>query len=205
ERIKLRDLDRDLEVLQKLYPGSSEVSKWRSAVNDSREALQRNPGATELADAQLDVNAWQTAVAAFTRERASELGAALANEGLPGFDDWVREAKAELDETFTEPVPPARALDDLRQALTLDLTALHERYRRLLRERDLAEPGLRDIKPRDLPKFQAAHEARLEQLGVVREDARQLDESVKQLELWRELAADVFRSMSEYAAFPEMQ
>ena len=205
ERLKLRNLDRDLEVLQKLYPGSSEVSKWRSEIAASREKLNRNPGVADLEDARLDVSAWQTAVSNFTRERASELGAALASEGLPGFDDWVREAKAELDETFTEPVPPARALDDLRQALTLDLTALHERYRRLLRERDLAEPGLRDIKPRDLPKFQAAHEARLEQLGVVREDARQLDESVKQLELWRELAADVFRSMSEYGSFAEMQ
>ncbi len=204
ERIKLRDLDRDLEVLQKLYPGSSEVSKWRTSVTATRDQLQRNPGEAELADARLDVTAWQSAVAAFTRERASELGAALANEGLPGFDEWLLEVKAELDETFSEPVPPARAMDDLRQALTLDLTALHERYRRLMRERDLAEPTLRDVKPRDLPKVLAAHEARLEQLGKVREDARELDNSVKSLELWRELAADIFRSMSEFGSFDEL-
>ena len=204
ERIKLRDLDRDLELLQKLYPGSSEVSKWRSAVNTTRDALQKSPAAQTLSDAQLDVSAWQTAVAGFTRERAAELGAALANEGLPGFDDWLLGVKAELDETFSEPVPPAKALDDLRGALSLDLTAMHERYRRVLRERDLAEPALRDIRPRDLPRFQAAHEARLKQLDQVREDARELDVSVKALEQWRELAADIFRSMAEYGSFQEM-
>src|SRR5690554_2672523 len=204
ERIKLRDLDRDVEVLQKLYPSSGEVSKWRSSVTANRDQLQRNPGESELADARLDVTAWQSAVAGFTRERASELGAALANEGLPGFDDWLLEVKAELDETFSEPVPPARALDDLRQAMTLDLTAMQERYRRVMRERDLAEPALRDVKPRDLPKVQAAHESRLEQLAQVREDARELDSSVKSLELWRELTADIFRSMSEFGSFQEL-
>ena len=204
ERLKLRELDRDLEVLQKQYPGSSEVSKWRSAVNASREQLHRNPNDSDLEDARLDVAAWQNAVHSFTQERSAELGAALANEGLPGFNDWVQEVKAELEETFVEPVPPARALDDLRQALMLDLTALHERYRRLQRERDLAEPGLRDIRPRELPRAVAAHEKRLEELSQVREDARELDVAVKALEQWRELAADIFRSMSEYGSFSEL-
>ncbi len=205
ERLKLRELDRELATLAGMYPNSGEVSRWRTDVQASRESLNRSPDQPRLEDARMDVAAWQAAVSKFIRDRAAELAAVLAAEGLPGFEDWTREMRAELDESFIEPITPARALDDLRNALGLDLTALHERHRRLLRERDLAEPTLKQVRARDLVRINEQHEAREVEFGKVRDDAAELDTMVRALETWRPLAADLFRATNDHGSFPEMK
>ncbi len=205
ERLKLRDLDRELATLAGMYPNSGEVSRWRTDVQASRESLNRAPDQARLEDARMDVAAWQAAVSAFTRDRAAELAAVLSAEGLPGFEDWTREMRAELDESFIEPITPARALDDLRNALGLDLTALHERHRRLLRERDLAEPTLKQVRARDLVRINEQHEARQVEFGKVRDDAAELDRMVRALETWRPLAADLFRATNDHGSYEEMK
>ncbi|MEX2534939.1 MAG: DNA translocase FtsK [Trueperaceae bacterium] len=184
ERGKLVELDKDLRALSSLYPGSAELDKWRKALQGSRSRLTDSDAGT-LEDVRLDVKAWQDAVADFARDRAAELSATLQAEGVTGFEEWARGVKSQVDDQLSGASVTAEALDDLRKALALDLTALTERHRRLSRERDLTVGALRDARPRDLERIGKEHAKRLGAFAQVEEDARKLAAEAELLEEWR--------------------
>jgi len=185
-RRALRELQGDLGALGRLYPGSAELDGWRARV---KRSLKNLADADEeiLADTQADVQAWGEALGSFSRSRAGELLTQLHAEGLPEFEAWREETAAALDEPVAGEVRAARPLDDLRKALMLDLTALGERYRRLLRERDLAAAGLREVTPRTLVRAFEQHGARLARFQEVAEAQAALTHDVGLLAPWRAL------------------
>ncbi|MEX2541057.1 MAG: hypothetical protein WD314_04585, partial [Trueperaceae bacterium] len=186
ERTRLGELDRDLRALSSLYPGSGELDRWRKAVQASRSRLGDAHVGT-LEDVRLDVRAWQEAVSDFARDRAAELSATLQAEGVVGFEEWARGVKAQLDDPLSGSSLAARALDDVRKAMALDLTALMERHRRLTRERDLTVGSLREARPRDLDRIGKEHAKRVAAFGKVEGDAGSLGDEVDTLEGWRGL------------------
>jgi S-DNA-T family DNA segregation ATPase FtsK/SpoIIIE len=186
ERRRLQELDKDLRALSTLYPGSSELDKWRRAVKASRASLAEADAGT-LEDVRLDVKAWQEAVADFARDRAAELAITLEAEGVAGFEEWARGVKSQLDDPLAGSSQAVRALDDLRKTMALDLTALAERHRRLARERDLTVGSLRDARPRDLERIGNEHGKRLGAFGKVESDAAMLSGEADLLEAWRAL------------------
>ena len=54
----LSNLDKDLQALESLYPGSAEVGKWRKSVAVSLKQLKK-PTPADLADIEHDLHAWQ--------------------------------------------------------------------------------------------------------------------------------------------------
>lgn len=202
-RNALKSLDYDLQALSTLYPGSAELERWRSAINNTLRKLTRADQAL-LADAQADITAWQEAVSGFTRDRAGELIGHLRAEGLADMDGWLRAMKAQLAEPISEPVRPARPLDDLRQLLALELTALLERYSRLTRERDLAEAALQMVKPRALIKLFEQHQQRQQEYQQILAARRQLEQESDLLSSWRELVARLLTLSRELPASSEL-
>ena len=189
-RSALKEIDRDLAALRSLYPGSTELDKWRQAVGRTLSTLRR-PDPAKLADAEADVRAWRDAVYAFTQDRAGELRQLLRAEGLEDFDTWARGSEAQLDEPVGGEIRSAVKLDAIRNTLLLDLTALAERYRRLTRERDLAEHALSDTTPHLLIKAYQAHHLRSAQYKSVTAAARDLTRDAHSLEDWRSLLDDL--------------
>jgi S-DNA-T family DNA segregation ATPase FtsK/SpoIIIE len=185
----LRELDRDLEALSQLYPGSAEISKWRKAIASSQKAL-KTPTSELLEDTRHDLKAWQTAVTGFSKDRATELSVHLTTEGVSDFDSWTRTIKAQLDDSLPEGTAVGRALDALRKALVLDLTALTERHRKLMRERDLDQTSLKGAKPQTLLKIHDKHHKRLNTFQHIADDAAHLEELAGVLESWRTLSSD---------------
>ena len=202
-RNALKSLDYDLQALSALYPGSAELERWRSAIGNTLHKLARADQAL-LADAQADIAAWQEAVSGFTRDRAGELIGHLRAEGLTDMDGWLRAMKAQLAEPISGLVRPARPLDDLRQLLALELTALVERYSRLTRERDLAEAALRTVKPRALSKLFEQHQQRQQEYQQILAARQQLEQESDLLSSWRELVARLLILSRELPTSPEL-
>ncbi len=198
-RRDLNDLDKDLQALEGLYPGSAEVGKWRKSVAVSLKQLKK-PTSAKLADIDHDLHAWQGAVADFARDRAKELSVYLRGEGVPDFSALVKRIKASFDDPVTESGPPAKALDGVRKTLALDLTALAERHRRALRERDLADAALKDMRPRDLVKASDEHNKRVELYRHFAADAAALETYADTLEPWRSLVGKHARLRAEFSA-----
>ncbi len=195
----LSNLDKDLQALESLYPGSAEVGKWRKSVAVSLKQLKK-PTPADLADISQDLHAWQGAVGDFTKDRAKELSVYLRGEGVPDFGALTKRVKASFDDPVTEPGSLGKALDSVRKALALDLTALAERHRRSLRERDLAEAALKDMRPRDLVKASEDHNKRTEQYRHVAADAAALETYADTLEPWRDLVGKHARLRAEFSA-----
>ena len=203
-RKALRELDADLRALAGLYPGSAEVDKWRKVVAASLSSLgQLEPEA--LKDVQRDVKAWQAAVAEFSRDRAKELSLQLKTEGLKDIVSWAKGFKAQLADAIQESAPFAHELDAIRKALALDATGLFERHRHLLRERDLAEAGLKAPSPQALVRVSDEHQARLAQYPEISEGAAALEEDAALLESWRVLASKYERLLGEFPASDELR
>ncbi len=203
-RAALKDLKLDLSALSTLYPGSAELDKWRKAIKKSELLLSR-ADKDILADVQADTAAWQNAVAGFAKDRAGELSVSFKAEGIDDFANWHNGLKAQLADPIDEAVRIARPLDDIRKALALDLTALLERYRRLTRERDLAETALREMKPRALAQAFEQHHARLKNYGQVLEARTAFEQEVDLLELWRDLSAKLLRLSGEFPDGEELK
>ncbi len=191
----LAELDKDLLALSELYPSSAELDRWRAEVRSAHREM-RAPTPQALRDARADLKAWQSAVADFARDRAADLGAHLDAEGAlppePGlgtFEAWCAALKQALDDPVTAPGQAAQALDRLRKALALDLTALMERNRKLTRERDLDRRSLKGMAPRRLVEASAAHARRVEALRELEREADRLGLDAEALEPWRELVA----------------
>ena len=214
-RRELRELDRDLAALASLYPGSGELERWRESVRDTVSSL-READAAKLDGARADVAAWRGAVGDFARDRARELGHQLRAEGArpplgdeaddprrgEGLEGWGRHLKAVLDEALAGParggMRAVAAGEAVRKALALDLTGLLDRHRRLMRERDLAEAGLADARPRDLAVVAEAHAERRTQLRAVEDDAALLAADAAALDDWRELLETLARLLDAY-------
>ena len=161
----LRDLDQDLIALGSLYPGSAELDRWRKAVQRTLGRLG-NAGSEQLKEAQADLDAWESAVRHFARDRVGEMVHQFRAEGVSDFETWARRLKAQLEDPFAGPLRLARPLDSLRKALALDLTALTERHRRLTRECDSARAALTEMSPRALARAFADHSKRLSSSSV---------------------------------------
>ncbi len=196
-RRTLKELDRDLEALRVLYPGSVELDRWRKAVAKSVASLRQADEAA-LTNARADAQAWRDAVDAFTQERAGELRLNLKSEGLEEFDLWLRALEKQLADPVARDIQAARALDQVRRTLAFDLTALKERYKRLTRERDLAEAELKEISPRALIRAFEAHHLRLGQYKSVQRSAVKLDRDADLLEQWRGLVHDLAALQDAY-------
>jgi DNA segregation ATPase FtsK/SpoIIIE, S-DNA-T family len=224
-RHALVELDRDLGALERLYKASSELERWRRSVRETLKRLQRATTAS-LQEASADVHAWQAAVRDFAKDRAGELRLRLGDEGarppLPGggdgpgadppvghgavdFETWSRAVKALLDDPIQgdaaslRAAAAPRALDRVRSALALDLTALGDRHRRLTRDRDLDERALERMTPRELAKASDAHGERSSAYRGIERDAVDLSEAAVALDAWRHLGDALLRA---YAAHP---
>jgi S-DNA-T family DNA segregation ATPase FtsK/SpoIIIE len=193
----LKEIDRDLEALSTLYPGSVELDRWRKAVAGSRARLKHADEDT-LHDVEADTKAWKQAVADFTKDRANELRLLLKSEGIDEFDGWIKGLKAQLDDPINDAVRIAKPLDDIRKTLALDLTALIERYRRLTRERDLAESTLKGINARALTRAFERHHVRLVQYKEVRVTGESIEAEADRLEPWRDLSKRLTRLAGEF-------
>ncbi len=221
-RRELRELDRDLAALASLYPGSGELDRWRASVQQTVVSL-RDADAAALDGARTDVAAWRGAVGDFARDRARELGHQLRAEGVrppqahdegderrgEGFEDWARHERAVLDEALAGPgrgaLRSVAAAEVVRKALALDLTGLVDRHRRLMRERDLAEAGLADARPRDLAPVAQAHAERVAGLRAVEDDAALLAADAGTLDAWRELLETLARLTDAYPDDDELE
>ncbi len=204
ERNRLVQLDRDLEALSALYPGSTELAQWRKLVNESRDRLQKaTPEALE--DVRFDGEAWEEAITAFARDRAREYEATLKAEGIVGFEEWLRGIKAQLDDAVAGAGPVAKALDSVRNGMALDLTALGERNRRLTRERDLAVQELASVRPRELKGVGKAHAERERAFLKIDEDAQLLGDEANLLEGWRDVAVAVENLRAELPDASELK
>jgi hypothetical protein len=193
----LADLDRDLQALSELFPGSAELGRWRSEVQAAHREM-RAPTPLRLRHVSADLKAWQSAVNDFARDRASDLAAhldaeaALAPEPSFGtFDAWCVALRKAID----DPVPPsgkaAQALDRLRKGLALDLTALMERNRKLMRERDLDRRSLKGMAPRRLVEVSHGHAKRVDALRELEGEADRLALDAEALEPWRALMVEL--------------
>jgi S-DNA-T family DNA segregation ATPase FtsK/SpoIIIE len=221
-RRELQELDRDLAALAGLYPASGELARWRASVQEAVAAL-RGADASKLDVARADVAAWRSAVGDFARDRGAELAHQLRAEGArpPGTDGgdlegWGRHVKALLDEPLTLVDGGGRARrgdrtprsvvagDGVRKGMALDLAALLDRHRRLARERDLAEAGLADARPRDLALALEAHGDRMQALKTIEADALDLQADVDRLDAWRDALDGLVRLRLDHPDDPEV-
>jgi S-DNA-T family DNA segregation ATPase FtsK/SpoIIIE len=195
----LVELDRDLQALVTLYPGSAELGKWRRALKISQESL-RSPDRGRFEDAQANLSAWQSAVVDFARDRAIDLQAHFQAEGVANFFEWSQGLKVQLEDPIGETGRLGRQLDEVRNTLALDLTALVTRHQRLLHERDVTAAGLPELRPRELAKASSRHAERLLEHQQVSADAAGLEADAELLESWRGLSERYLRLRGE---FPE--
>jgi S-DNA-T family DNA segregation ATPase FtsK/SpoIIIE len=209
-RRALTELDRDLQALSSLYPGSAELERWRQDVQHSRRLLA-DPDQAALKEARADVRAWVGAVSGFTKDRATELGYQLDAEGArppdpqaPTFEAWATGLKRGLDDPLTEQGAAAAALERVRKALALDLVALMERQRRLARDRDQEQRQLRRMTPRQLAAAYQAHRQRVQELQQIEADADQLLVHAGELTRWRPLMAQLARGLADYPEYEEL-
>ncbi len=196
-RRDLKALIQDLTTLDALYPGSAELKRWRAEVKKAQQRLNK-ADETKLEEVGLDARAWQDALGSFVQDRAADIRAQLREEGLYDFDARLRGVKVQLDEPVEGTLRSARALDTVRKALALDLTAVSERYNRLTRERDLAEARLQEVRAGDIASVLDAHGARLASYKEVALSQDALEEDADRLERWRDLITDALRVASDH-------
>jgi DNA segregation ATPase FtsK/SpoIIIE, S-DNA-T family len=169
-RRALTELDRDLQALSALYPGSGELERWREEVRASQKRLA-SPTIEAIREARADLRAWQGAVAGFAKDRAAELVAQLeAETALPPdpdadtFETWGVAMKRLLGDAIVQRGRAAEAADRVRKALALDVGGIPIQLPRF----DLLDPP---APARDDPGV--ARELR-ERVAQDRRDAREL-------------------------------
>ena len=132
---------------------------------------------------------------------SGQTGIAMPARRLP-LEDWARGLRGWLDDPFAargaaersestavvggSAQASAAALDDLRNGLMLELTALGDRHRRLTRERDASEQALPRMTPRQLARASAAHVEREKAYREVESAATTLAADVQVLDPWRD-------------------
>ncbi len=207
----LGELDKDLQALSSLYPGSGELQRWREEVKASSQRL-RQPTTTGLKEAKADLKAWSGAVGDFARDRAGDMVVHLDSEAAlspepeaGGFEVWCQALRQGLDDPIEAGNRASLALDRVRKALALDLTALVERHRRLTRERDIDKRALKGMTPRQLVQASKAHEQRLVELARLEADADSLSVDADALEPWRALSEKLAVGLEEFPDGEELQ
>ena len=203
-RRDLQDLDRDLEALGSLYPGSAEIEKWRDAVDASGDRLASADRDT-LADVEADADAWRAAVLDFARDRADELAVQLRGEGIDDLEERLKSLGGQLGDPVREPCDGAWGLDKVREALHLDRTAIADRHRRLARSRDVALAELEAMGPRELARVAEEHHRRSARYDEVEAVAERLEVDSDRLEAWRELIGKLARLRTEFPEDAELE
>ncbi len=198
-RNDLNDLDKDLQALVQLYPGSAEVSKWRKEVLVTIKGLAKADD-SYLEDVLLHTKAWRKAVVDFSKSRASDMATHLKTEGLENLENDVKSLQSQLSDPVVGSMASMQALEETRKALSLDVTGVFERYRQLLREKESAEATLKGIMPRDLLDVSADHQRRIKAYETIQEHMSILDLEVALLEPWRELLEKLTRLDNEFTS-----
>ncbi|MEM7738350.1 MAG: DNA translocase FtsK [Deinococcota bacterium] len=208
----LKALDLDLAALREVYTDSKELDSWRTNVKNTARKLDKSLLDDEvLLYTQEDITAWQDAVRGFSEDRANGLLPYVQSEGIVHFAESLTKLRDHLSSSFRNLTDKPDAslaavseLDSLREGLDLDLTALNTRYRRLMRERELAEAALNSAAPRTLAKLNDQHQKRSDQYQQIARTCEDIGRSVDQLEAWYPLAtmlqaaAEVLTGKPEY-------
>lgn len=190
-------LDKDLQVLLQLYPGSAEVSKWRKDVSATMKGLH-SADEGYLEDTLLHNKAWRKAIMEFCKQRAVDMATHLKTEGIDGLEGEVKSLQAQLAEPVLGRLESIKALEEIRKALTLDITGVFERYRLLMREKDRAEDSLKGIVPRGLLEVSTQHQRRIKAYGLIQEEISILDLEVSLFGQWLELIDKLGRLHTEF-------
>jgi DNA segregation ATPase FtsK/SpoIIIE, S-DNA-T family len=184
----LKDIDKDLEALAVLYPGSAEVSKWRKELAGMLKRL-KDASETTLEEAEAHIKAWKRAVLDFSKERSGDVAVHLGTEDIPTFETQVKELELQLREGFqANGLALLKPLETLRRTLSVEVLGIAERYGKLLRERDTAKGSLKGMRPRELAAVVEAHQRRLGYYQSVQHELNTLGEEIALLAPWHALS-----------------
>ncbi len=202
-RGQLEAHQKDLDELQSLYPGASELKLWRK---DCEAALENVTGADEelLALLRDDVNAWRKTVSGFSESRAKDLAGSVETEDL-GAEPIVRDAQKAVAGSILSSTQVARALENVRRTLQLDAKTVEDALRRDKRERESALKALNNaIRPGDLASELERHTARIENNKQLLARAEALRSRTGQFAGWPELVARLEKPQhAEVVAFAD--
>jgi S-DNA-T family DNA segregation ATPase FtsK/SpoIIIE len=195
---------RDIQGLERLYPGSHELSGWKV---DAQNTLMNISSLDDkgFALVEKDLAGWSKLVSGFTTTRAKELAAQLPTEDA-GSSPVLDEVKRVLG---TKAVPGvgagARALEGVRRALQLDADTLLETVKREKRDRDAAAKVLgAGIRPRELSGELERHKDRVESSMQLLERAQALLARVQPYPGWPEFVARLEKPASVKDVHPEL-
>ncbi len=202
-RASLQNHIRDIQGLERLYPGSNELGGWKI---DAQNTLV-NLGSLDERGFSLvekDLAGWSKLVSGFTATRAKELGAQLPTEDA-GSSPVLDEVKRVLGtKTVPGSGPAAKALEGVRRALQLDADTLQETAKREKRDRDAAAKALGSgIRPRELASELERHRARVESSKKLLERAEALLARVQPYPGWPEFVARLEKPASVKDVHPE--
>ncbi len=190
---------RDIEGLERLYPGTHELKSWKVDAHNTLTNL------SALDDkgfrlVEKDLAGWSKLVAQFTATRARELQALLVTEDA-GALPVIEEARRLLGKTVPGQGMPAKMLENIRRALLLDADTLLETTKRERRERDAAQRVLgAGIRPLELASELERHRSRAEGSRALLDRAEALMERVKAFPGWPDFVARL-----EKPSHPEVQ
>jgi DNA segregation ATPase FtsK/SpoIIIE, S-DNA-T family len=187
-RGQLEAHQKDLDELQNIYPGASELKLWRK---DCEAALDNVSGADEelLGLLRDDVGAWRKTVSGFSESRAKDLAGSVETEDL-GAEPIVRDAQKTIAGIILSSTQVARALENVRRTLQLDAKTLEDALRRDKRERESALKALNNsIRPGDLASELERHTTRIENNKQLLARAEGLRSRTGQFAGWPELVA----------------
>ena len=202
-RGQLEAHQKDLDELQSIYPGASELKLWRK---DAEAALENISGADEelLGLLREDVAAWRKTVAGFSESRAKDLAGSVGGEDL-GAEPIARDAQKTITASVMGAAQVARALENVRRTLQLDAKTLEDAVRRDKREREQALKALNNpIRPGELSLELERHTNRIENNKQLLARAEALRSRTGQFAGWPELVARLEKPQhTEIVAFAE--
>jgi DNA segregation ATPase FtsK/SpoIIIE, S-DNA-T family len=202
-RGQLETHQKDLDELQAIYPGASELKLWRK---DCEAAFENVSGADEqlLGLLRDDVGAWRKTVAGFSESRAKDLAGSVGSEDL-GAEPIVRNAQKTINASVAGSSQVSRLLENVRRTLQLDAKTLEDALRRDKRERETALKALNNpIRPGELTGELDRHSARIENNKNLLARAEALFSRTGQFAGWPELIARLEKPQhTEVAAFAE--
>ena len=168
-RRELRELDRDLAALRRCTPAAASSTAGARACSRpwSRCATPTPPRSTPRAPTSPPgARPWATSPATGPASSGTSCGPRVRppRQGHERRGEASRTGRATTGRArralrwtgaggaWRRALRSVSAAEVVRKALALDLTGLVDRHRRLTRERDLAEAGLADARPRDLAR-----------------------------------------------------
>jgi S-DNA-T family DNA segregation ATPase FtsK/SpoIIIE len=190
---------RDIEGLERLYPGTHELKSWKVDAHNTLTNLSAldDKGFTLV---EKDLAGWSKLVAQFTTTRAKELQAQIGTEDA-GALPVIEEARRVLGKNLSGQGMPTKVLENIRRALLLDADTLLETTKRLKRDRDAAQRVLgAGIRPLELASELERHKSRSEGSRVLLDRAEALMERVKAFPGWPDFVARL-----EKPSHPEVQ